>query len=325
VICFFAGNDVEDVKNYDEFLEGGDYGIYLRRRNFFERYAVAASDTFSTLENAAKQRVIPGARNIASAAKQLLTGHKDLETRPNRILDYIGAIRLNDKTVPMRFSYWNPTQTAEELVKQKKWQSLKRVLGEIKTIADGHDIKLIILYIPTKIQVYGQYFVEEESGSGFLARIHEQLRYERNTLDAFTAITKELNLEFIDLDRYFKKLAAEGELLFYPFDTHWNARGRELAASYLVANIGTITTNPIRAGATITGSRSSVSDRLPSYPRRASTAVEPIWGLAPRLGPVRFWAGPPITAKRLYRVAVVNNYYLRVVPYGCAQFHRMPL
>jgi hypothetical protein len=36
VVCFFAGNDVLDVKRYEKFLTGGNYGIYVRGKNFFE-------------------------------------------------------------------------------------------------------------------------------------------------------------------------------------------------------------------------------------------------------------------------------------------------
>jgi len=218
VVCFFAGNDIEEVRAYEEFLAGGDCGIYVRGRSFPGRYAIAVSDTFSALAKAFRETVIPRARRLA-------------------IRDYIGAIRLNDRTVPMRFSYWNPKQSPEELVRSKDWQSLQRVLGEIKAITDREGIELVIVYIPTKAQVYGRHFVERESGAGFLRRIHDQLRHERNTLEAFVAVTSALGLGFVDLDGHFGKLAAEGELLFYPFDTHWNKRGREAAAEYLAAHL----------------------------------------------------------------------------------------
>jgi hypothetical protein len=233
VVCFFAGNDVVDVKHYEEFLAGGDYGIYVRGKNFVERYAIATSETFSFV----RTTVVQGARKLASAARSRATGGGVADAAPRKIRDYIGAIRLRDGIVPMRFSYWNPQRSAGALLEEKEWQSLKRVLRETKTVADQNRVELIILYIPTKVQVYGRHIVERESGAGFLARIPAQLKYEGNTLEAFTAIANELGLEVVDLDAHFKKLAAEGELLFYPFDTHWNARGRELAAEYLVTRI----------------------------------------------------------------------------------------
>jgi hypothetical protein len=86
----------------------------------------------STLE----RRVIPHARRVASDASSWITGGKELGTQPTRIRDYIGAIRLNDQIVPMRFSYWKSKESAEELVRRDEWQSLKRVLGETKNIAN---------------------------------------------------------------------------------------------------------------------------------------------------------------------------------------------
>jgi hypothetical protein len=237
VVCFFAGNDMADVRNYDDFLAGGDYGSHLRERSFFARYAIAASDTFVALQKALRERIVPGLKGLARDARSAMRGVREPEQGPGRIRDYIGAIRLNDRAIPMRFSYWNPKQSADELLNEKEWQSLKRVLAEMKSVTARHHVELVIVYIPSKLQVYGRHFVERESGAGFLRRIPDQLRYETNTLEAFTAVTKELGLEFVDLDTHFKRLAAEGELLFYPFDTHWNARGRELAADLLARHL----------------------------------------------------------------------------------------
>jgi hypothetical protein len=237
VVCFFAGNDMRDVRNYDNFLSGEDYGMYLRKRNFIERYAVAVSDTLVALNKLFSITIIPNARIFASNTKSLIVGDNEDRKESKKIRDYLGTIRLNNKNVAMRFSYWNPRLPAMELAKEKEWLSLESVLNDIKNTADQHDIELIVLYIPSKIQIYGQYYVASESGSGFLDRIDDQLKYERNTLDAFSAITQKLGLKYIDLHSYFRELAKQGELLFYPFDTHWNVNGRKMAAKYVASGL----------------------------------------------------------------------------------------
>lgn len=234
VFCFFAGNDMRDVRNYDEFLSGKDYGIYLRRRNFLERYVVAVSDTFLALQTIFEQTIVPNIGALASETISLVVEDKGVKKKRGKIRDYIGAIKLDDAKIPMRFSYWNSKLSAEELIQQKEWQSLKSILRSIKGTTERHGIELIILYLPSKIQVYGQHYVANESGSGFLKRIHDQLKYERNTLDAFSNIIQELGLEYLDLHSYFRELSDQEKLLFYPFDTHWNLNGREMAAKYVV-------------------------------------------------------------------------------------------
>ena len=48
-----------------------------------------------------------------------------------------------------------------------------------------------------------------------------------------------LNLELIDLSPAFESAAKDGRFLYYPFDTHWNSEGREVAAAFVVETLRT--------------------------------------------------------------------------------------
>lgn len=80
--------------------------------------------------------------------------------------------------------------------------------------------------------------MNHKSGVRFIGNIEDQLKYEKNSLEAIKSIATELDIRFVDLFSYFKELALSGKLLYYPFDTHWNVNGRKHAAKYLYDYIG---------------------------------------------------------------------------------------
>jgi hypothetical protein len=43
-------------------------------------------------------------------------------------------------------------------------------------------------------------------------------------------LVRDADMDFLSLTPVFRKAAEEGEMLYYAFDAHWNAEGRELAA-----------------------------------------------------------------------------------------------
>jgi hypothetical protein len=94
----------------------------------------------------------------------------------------------------------------------------------------------VVLYIPTKIKVYGSLYTPR-SGQRFLEKISRQLEVESSSAETLLAITSELNLRTVNLLPYFKRLAAEGKLLYYPFDTHWNLEGRRAAAQFVAERL----------------------------------------------------------------------------------------
>jgi SGNH hydrolase-like domain, acetyltransferase AlgX len=50
-------------------------------------------------------------------------------------------------------------------------------------------------------------------------------------------LAKQLNIPFIDLCPVFEASARDGKLLYYPFDTHWNSEGREVAAAFVAKTL----------------------------------------------------------------------------------------
>jgi hypothetical protein len=136
----------------------------------------------------------------------------------------------------MGFLYWNQLLSVQQLLSSEEWQILRSLLAEFRRLSLANGIIPVIVFIPTKIQVYGGYFTLE-SGQNFLAKIESQLSFETNSVKALTTLTQELNLQLVNLMPHFKRLASEGKLLYYPFDTHWNSEGRQAAAEFVAASL----------------------------------------------------------------------------------------
>ena len=216
VYAFFGGNDINDVKEYDQWLKRGNYYDFVLNRSFFARYSLAISDTLSFLFESLE-------KNFDS----LETSDRDV-----RLKNQSGVIRVGEQDVLMTIGNWNKKIPSEQMMNSKEWVRLQTLLLEFKEMAHNKGIKPLILYLPTKIEVYGSQFTGA-GGQRFKKLIHSQLIYETNTATCLSKIVKKLDIPFLNLLPYFQKLSREGELLYYPFDTHWNVEGRKAAAIIL--------------------------------------------------------------------------------------------
>lgn len=224
LLSFFSGNDAEDTRQYMRWQRGGEGGDYysfiVGRKNFFIRYLHAFRDTYSAIHKWSKEWF--GVTDVAFANEAISRGvHPDM-----------GMIELNGQIVPMVFNYWNQHATSEQLLARDEWKTLRTLMAEFKAVALENRIEPIIVFIPTKAEVYGSFF-SEHSGQRFLLKIREQLQFEMNSAEALQTVAQEQGIRIVNLLPHFKELARQGKVLYYPFDTHWNRTGREAAAEVI--------------------------------------------------------------------------------------------
>lgn len=225
VVCLSDGNDVQDVEEYDKWLQGGTYYHFaLSRKSFLRRYLTAVRDTFEASAAFIEGRFTQ-TRLESTPSPQSATPHPDL-----------GIIRLKDRSLAMRFGYWNRSVIAGDLLASATWGRMRAILAEMALVAKKNGTTLVLVFAPTKLEVYGSHF-EPSSGSEFLSKIVDQLRFQDEQFEAFRDTSTELDIPFVDLLPAFRELAREGELLYYPFDSHWNARAREVAAKLIAEKL----------------------------------------------------------------------------------------
>jgi hypothetical protein len=137
-----------------------------------------------------------------------------------------GIIDAGGQKVPMAFAYWEREVTGQQVA------ALKAVLNEVKAVSEDQRIIAILVYVPTATHVHaGRY--SAESSPEFIARVKSLQG--NPSLEALSPIAKELGIELINLLPVFQAEAKRGRLLYYPFDTHWNAEGRRTAAAFVTS------------------------------------------------------------------------------------------
>jgi hypothetical protein len=221
ILCFYAGNDASDVSEYKRWIESGQYYSFRdsSRMTFMGRYLWALSDTGAA---------------IGDALGRWWYG------RPGHGFDPdLGIFQIGNEKVALKLDddQWNSPGTPEELLSTEPWIDLKSILDEFRRLTVENAITPIVVYLPTTIQVYGEYFTGE-GGRGVIGNIQTQLRNASNSADALGILTGQLKIQYVNLLPVFQCAASQGKLLDYPFDNHWNREGREVAAEYVAAFLG---------------------------------------------------------------------------------------
>ncbi len=210
VFSIFEGNDLKDTAEYSAWRKGGDYyhfNVY-HSGNFLRRFFLCVKDT-------------------AKMFGKLLVRRWD----PRR-----AAIRLSaaGRVYHTVFVYPVDTRPRHEISRLPELQELKTVLREFNAACQARQIKPLILFIPSKAHIYLPYAetpgIPEDS-----AQKQKQARAELES--AVELAVKEAGLEWLSLTEAFENAAKAGEFVYYETDTHWNARGRTLAAELAAAKL----------------------------------------------------------------------------------------
>jgi hypothetical protein len=221
LLGFYAGNDIEDIREYHRWLREHRYYFYAdhAQRPFFVRYAIALTDTGASLRETIAKRLARQPRSGALGA-------------PGEIHPNLGIVRVGAQLVPMVFGDWNPQGSAEQLLATAEWQALQALLTEFHHLCQAEGILPVLLYIPSKSQVYAEY-VMPHSGRRVVQAAARQRPIRTNMIEAITTLAQRVELPLINLLPSFEQQAEAGRLLYYPFDTHWSGEGIQAAADYI--------------------------------------------------------------------------------------------
>lgn len=219
IFSFFEGNDIDDVREYLDWKAGGSYWWFdLNHRNFLQRYTLASREVVKYI----------GLKAISS----IPGSHTELEDTPfTRPKLPVSHIRLGEETHDFIFGNVVDSRSRADLIATNEWKQLSSILSNFRSICIKNQIIPIVLFIPTKTSVYGSYCTS----------MTEQKRLNMQNAGVLESAMQELcsksDLKFVTLTPLFESLAAEGEILYYPFDSHWNSEGREAAAVFVASQL----------------------------------------------------------------------------------------
>lgn len=220
LFMFYAGNDIADIVEYERWLDGGRYHGQDRRY-----WDPSVARRFATVSGQVVRRI----RTELSGA-----GRRSAESAADGTHPDLAFVALGDSLVPMAPGMPAADADAEALLKSEPWRTLRRLLEDFRTIGNGNGMTPVVVYIPTKLETYAEQ-IDATSGRDVLAALPAQRAYATSQSHALAATAGAVGLCFIDLLPHFRALAGAGELLYHPFDTHWNEQGRSAGAE-IVAN-----------------------------------------------------------------------------------------
>jgi hypothetical protein len=162
LFSFFSGNDIRDISEYRTWSTGGWYYNWRpMRQSFLKRYSLAGADTLTLMR-----------RRIGELRRQSKT---PATLTRETIHSELGIVDLAGNNIAMAFAYRHMGLPPEEAVASEEWRILKSIVKEFQDEAVRHGITTVIVFIPTKLEVYAP-FLTEHSGASVLRDVKRNER-----------------------------------------------------------------------------------------------------------------------------------------------------
>jgi hypothetical protein len=226
VMAVYEGNDIPETRDYLLWKSGrtGELHRYLFRfatNSLWRRYIAAASATMLEF-----RKVLDDLDQVLLQTFAAARGYPQ-KTHPD-----IAIINLRERLYPKLFIDKLPEAPVEQMLATEEFQAIKNIFAEFRQICQTNGIAAVVLYIPTAVQIYAPY-TSGASGLHWLQMRERQIAARENTEKAIKIIAGESRVDFISLTPVFHRAAAEGKMIYYSLDAHWNAEGREIAAQFM--------------------------------------------------------------------------------------------
>lgn len=229
IMAYFEGNDLYDAAAYDQ---ANPFILARFGRYLFNQGRAALDKSESSDPQAAD----------ASRYRYPITVTLQATDRQMAFYSYYIA--------------WLSVST-ETLAASQNYRLVNETISQVQAVCESVQAHFLLVYVPSKIHVYLPYVTEAETleriftgvptielnEAGFLqfsqqrateALTRQHLNDQAHLLADFAA---EENISFLDLTSAFQQEAGTGTELYYPYDTHWNQRGHDLAAQTIATFI----------------------------------------------------------------------------------------
>lgn len=226
LMAFYEGNDIPEVRDYLHWKAGrtGELRSYLLKfatDSLWRRYLAAAAATTVGLRTKLTTLEAILLKKFATARGYAPPTHPEL-----------AILNLNGRLYPKLFIDAPPEATTDEMLASEEFQAIRKFFREFREVCQINAVTPLLVYIPTALHVYAPY-ATKASGRRWLEGRDRQMAVVENAESAIKTVASEAGLAVISLTPVFKRAAAEGHMLYYALDAHWNARGREIAARFI--------------------------------------------------------------------------------------------
>lgn len=183
-------------------------------------------------------------------AKRSLAGTERAKTR--RPLPPFVFETADGRRWPLWFNPSNLRMLATDLESLRAnagWRTVREVFPRVAAELAERDVRLLVVYVPTKAQVYLPYVAEDAELAHAVASFGKRKpaaeppavlwRRVMENRDNVERLLDELcraeGIRFLSLTPVLRELAQNGELGFLSADTHWNERGQRAAVEPLAS------------------------------------------------------------------------------------------
>jgi hypothetical protein len=222
ILAYFEGNDLYDAASYNQ----ASPFILLR----FGKYILSRSI------EALQQR-----RSVGAQAAAIPTYR------------YPITMRINHKELKMVFfsSYISWLALSKEsIAASQNYRLVRETILQMQALSESAGANFLLVYVPSKSHIYLPYLNDPDTIAQVFADVplielddtgllqfrddtatpelvHQYMDDQARLLADFAA---ENHIRFLNLTPIFQEEAGTGTELYYPFDTHWNQLGHDLAA-----------------------------------------------------------------------------------------------
>lgn len=190
-----------------------------------------------TVQNGFLVENAPAGKNTAPPAFYAL---KSFLRRHSRIYSIITNRLKNDPKIrnllfrcniginvfPLELQFYNKNLIPET---ENSYSATEKILNEFSQICRKNNIKLVVVGIPSPVQVYPELWSKVSIANGFDEKCYD-LDLPNKRLGK---ICSDNQITFLDLLPLFRTYAKKGKQLYYKIDGHWNACGHEYAAGLI--------------------------------------------------------------------------------------------
>jgi hypothetical protein len=259
VLAFFAGNDIPGAAMFEDFERAGgtaSFGVsgwpFKRVVARFDRsYAFLLGRRMLVRDAQAAERLDRGLRFDAA-----FSGEDPRAPAVTRATFDRGmfAVPVGGRTLRLALMppYLNLLNLGrEDLERHRGWALTRASIREMDRSCRDAGARLIVMFIPSKDQVYLPVLARTMAPDDLRAALAFSLprdawgvdvrRLLRNRLaqnGLVEGFCRQEGIAFLDLTPALERAVAAGENVYFPDDSHWNARGQDLGAAELARLLG---------------------------------------------------------------------------------------
>jgi lysophospholipase L1-like esterase len=256
VLAFFSGNDIPGAALFEEFERGGGAGSFGVSGWPFKRVVARFDRSYAYLLT--RRLLVRDAQADASPAGRpgerfdaAFTGEDPAAPEVTRASFDRGLFAVPVGGRSLRFALMPPylnllNLEAADLKRHRGWQLARDAILEMDGACRGAGARFVVMFIPSKCQVYlpvlQRAFPPQELRRALAFSLPRDPwavdlhRLQRNRLvqnELLRDFCRREGIPLLDLTPALETIVAGGRNLYFPDDSHWNARGHEVAAAEL--------------------------------------------------------------------------------------------